>query len=45
MMWKRLLSLTSELEQGPKKGVLVSAIHRSIQPERFSQDRAKSIKA
>ena len=28
-----------------KKGVLVAAIHGSIQPERFSQDRSKSIKA
>ena len=27
-----------------KEGVLVAAIHGSIQPERFSQDRAKSIK-
>ena len=27
-----------------KEGVLVAAIHGSIQPERFSQDRTKSIK-
>ena len=27
-----------------KEGVLVAAIHGSIQPECFSQDRAKSIK-
>jgi len=27
-----------------KEGVLVAAIHGSIQPERFAQDRAKSIK-
>ena len=27
-----------------KKGVLVAAIHSSILPERFSQDRAKPIK-
>ena len=27
-----------------KEGVLVAAIHGSIQPKRFAQDRAKSIK-
>ena len=27
-----------------KEGVLLAAIHGSIQPERFSQDRANSIK-
>ena len=27
-----------------KKGLLVAAIHSSILPERFSQDRAKPIK-
>ena len=29
----------------PKEGGLVAAIHGSIQPERFLQDRAKSLKS
>ena len=28
-----------------KEGVMVAAIHGSIQPERFLQDRAKSLKS
>ena len=41
---KALAELNFRAGTKTKEGVLVAAIHGSIQPERFSQDRAKPIK-